>query len=130
MINSINFSYSLSERVFLELVLSEIKDDFIRDYARKLINESKIKKRKYSDYGMYIYFDNIHKEISNNIKKIPILLSAGFEFDFLDNYASFMLYLTEDRRSLNFFEISTCLTGFNEEIMALAILEHLLSKNK
>ena len=46
MINSINFSYSLSERVFLELVLSEIKDDFIRDYARKLINESKIKKRK------------------------------------------------------------------------------------
>ena len=131
MINSINFSYSLSERIFLELVLSEINDEFIYDYVRNLIYKSKVKKRQYDNgYGMYLDFEKLEEDIihDDQDRDIPILLSADFNFNYLDDAAFFMLYLTEDRKNLNFLEVSMCFDNFNEEIMALTILEHLLSK--
>lgn len=80
---------------------------------------------------MYIDFERLENLDNSNInKEIPILLSADFEFKELDDAAFFMLYLTEDRKSLNFFEISMCFDNFNEKVMASLILEYLLSKDK
>lgn len=129
MATNLNLHYSLSERIFLELVLSEIEDDAMRAYVENLIKKSKVKKREYNGgCGMYLDFEALSESPDNEIanKNIPILFSAALDFEQLDDAAFFMLYLTEDRKSLNFLEISTCFDHFNEKIMALTVLEHLL----
>ncbi|OAM26613.1 hypothetical protein A7P95_07510 [Eikenella longinqua] len=106
----------------------------MRAYVENLIKKSKVKKREYnSGWGMYLDFEALSEPSDNkmpNKNNIPILFSADFEFEQLDDAAFFMLYLTEDRKSLNFLEISTCFDHFNEEIMALTVLKHLLSNKQ
>ena len=133
MANNVNSNYSLSERIFLELVLSEIEDDSIRAYIANLIRKSNVKKREHNDgYGMYLDFEALSEHGDNEIRdrNIPILFSADFDFEQLDDAAFFMLYLTEDRKNLNFLEVSMCFDHFNEEVMALSILEYLLSNKQ
>ena len=108
MANNVNSNYSLSERIFLELVLSEIEDDSIRTYIANLIRKSNVKKREHNDgYGMYLDFEALSEHGDNEIRdrNIPILFSADFDFEQLDDAAFFMLYLTEDRKNLNFLEV-------------------------
>ena len=133
MATNLNLHYSLSERIFLELVLSEIEDDAMRAYVENLIKKSKVKKREHNGgWGMYLDFEALSEHVDNEIqdRNIPILFSAAFDFEQLDDAAFFMLYLTEDRKNLNFLEVSMCFDHFNEEVMALSILEYLLSNKQ
>ena len=81
---------------------------------------------------MYLDFEALSEHGDNEIRdrNIPILFSADFDFEQLDDAAFFMLYLTEDRKNLNFLEVSMCFDHFNEEVMALSILEYLLSNKQ
>ena len=120
----VNMKDTLSENelIFIKFVIDKIDNIKWKSFIIKLLNESTVIGREYSNYGMYIDFNQ--KNIIN-IKEIPIdipvLFSAYLDLPELGNGAFFMFYLREDRTGLNFLEISMGMSGFDEDYMARKI---------
>ena len=101
------------EIIILQLIIQKIDDENIKQYLFSLISDSIVIAREYSEYGAYINFQLTNK---NRYTTPPIDMPISFSIDLnkhdIKSYIFCILYLTEDRKEINFLEISTIYDNF------------------
>lgn len=133
MIEMNNENLSKKELIYLNCVLGNTYDLIMRDYLINLIRCTKVTERSYDSYGLHVFFDT-NKEYNcyQNIQKedIPILFDAYVNLPELDYGVWILLYLSENRKSLDLIEVSIEGEDFNEELLIDKIIKDMqLTKN-